>query len=85
VVADGLTLVEPFADVEVNVPGVTATLVAPVAVQLSVLLAPEFMVVGFAVKTVIAGAAPVPEGEFAEAVEPQPASPAQANKIRTSA
>jgi hypothetical protein len=55
VVAVGLTLVEPLADVEVNVPGVMAMLVAPVVAQLSVLLAPELMLVGFAVKDVIAG------------------------------
>lgn len=53
--AVGLTLAEPVADVEVKVPGVIAKLVAPVVAQLSVLLAPELIVVGFAVKEVIAG------------------------------
>jgi hypothetical protein len=77
-------LVEPLADEEVNVPGVMAILVAPVAVQLSVLLAPEFMLVGFAVKEVIAGLEPLPDEPLDEVDAPQPASPAQANSIRTS-
>jgi hypothetical protein len=55
VVAVGITLVEPFSDVDVNVPGVIATLVAPVVVQLSVLLEPEVIVVGLAVKTLMVG------------------------------
>jgi hypothetical protein len=46
-------LVEPLADVDVNVPGVMATLVAPATDQLSVLLVPELMLVGFAAKEVI--------------------------------
>jgi len=55
VVAVGLTLVEPLADVDVNVPGVMAILVAPVVAQLSVLLEPEVMLVGSAVKELIVG------------------------------
>jgi hypothetical protein len=55
VVAVGLTLVEPLADVEVNVPGVMAILVAPVVAQLSVLLEPELMLVGLAVKELMVG------------------------------
>ena len=51
----GLTLVEPLADVDVNVPGVMATLVAPVVAQLSVLLEPEVILVGLAVKELIVG------------------------------
>ena len=47
--------VEPLADVDVNVPGVMARLVAPADAQLSALLVPEFMLVGFAVKEVIVG------------------------------
>lgn len=46
---------EPFADVEVNVPGVMAMLVAPLVDQLSVLLEPETTPVGFAVKELITG------------------------------
>ena len=84
VVAVGLMLVEPVADVEVNVPGVMAILVAPVAAQLNVLLAPELMLVGFAVKEVITGLEPFPEEALDEVDAPQPASPAQANRIRTS-
>jgi len=48
-------LVEPLADVDVNVPGVMAILVAPVVSQLSVLLEPEVIVVGLAVKELIVG------------------------------
>jgi hypothetical protein len=55
VVAVGLTLVEPLADVEVNVPGVMARLLAPVVTQLSVLLEPEVIPVGLAVKELITG------------------------------
>ncbi len=82
-------LVEPLADVEVNVPGVMEIFVAPVADQLSVLLVPELMVVGFAEKEVMVGADPVPE--FVPEVEveevetpPQRASVAQANTIGSS-
>src|SRR5580704_3886595 len=50
VVAVGLTLVEPLADVDVKAPGVIAMLVASVVAQLSVLLEPEVMLVGLAVK-----------------------------------
>lgn len=38
-----------------NVPGVMATLVAPLEVQLSRLLPPELIVVGLAVKELIVG------------------------------
>jgi hypothetical protein len=58
VVAVGLTLVEPFADVDVNVPGVMAILAAPLVVQLSVLLEPESMLAGLAVKELIVGLLP---------------------------
>ena len=68
-----------------NVPGVMAIFVAPAAAQLNVLLAPALMLVGTAAKDVIAGAAPFPDGEFDKLDAAQPASPAQANKVRTSA
>ena len=55
VVAVGLTLVEPLADVDVNVPGVMAILVAAVVAQLSVLLEPEVILVGRAVKVLMVG------------------------------
>ena len=55
VVAVGLTLVEPLANVEVNVPGVMAMPVAPLVAQLNVLLEPELMLAGFAVKELIVG------------------------------
>jgi hypothetical protein len=42
--------VEPLADVEVKLPGVMLMLVAPLVIQLKVLLAPAVIVVGLAVK-----------------------------------
>lgn len=83
VVAVGLTLVEPVADVEVNVPGVIATLVAPVVDQLSVALTPESMLVGFAANEVIVGIGPLPLDEVD--VPPQLASPAKASRTSASA
>ena len=55
VVAVGLSLVEPLANVDVNVPGVMAITVAPVVAQLSVLLEPEVILVGLALKDLIVG------------------------------
>ena len=66
VIAVGLTLVEPLAAVDVNVPGVMAMLVAPLVAQLNVLLPPGLMLAGVAPKDVIEGAAVVPEPEFDE-------------------
>ena len=51
----GLTPVEPDAEVEVNVPGVMEIVVAPEVDQLKVLLDPELMVEGLAVKELIVG------------------------------
>ena len=78
----GLTLVEPLADVEVNVPGVMAIVVAPAVVQLRVLLAPEPMAAGSAAKETTVGAEPLPEDELDE--PPQPTSPTKAKSIRSS-
>jgi hypothetical protein len=64
--------------VDVKDPGVMARLVAPVVAQLSVLLAPELMLVGAAEKELIVGAEPDPVDFF---VEVQPASPTQTNRI----
>jgi hypothetical protein len=58
VVAVGLTLVEPLVDVDVNVPGVMAIFVAPFVDQLSVVLEPKVMLVGLALKELIAGKRP---------------------------
>jgi hypothetical protein len=55
VVAVGLTFVEPFAEVEENVPGVMLKLDAPVVVQLSALLEPALMLAGLAAKELITG------------------------------
>jgi hypothetical protein len=57
VVAVGLKTTDPLADVDANVPGVTAMPVAPVAAQLNVVLAPEMIDVGLAEKELIVGAA----------------------------
>lgn len=81
VVDVGLTLMEPLADVDVNVPGVMAIVVAPVACQLSVLLVPELTLAGLAVNEAIAGMAPLFDDELDEPLVPQPACPAQANKM----
>jgi hypothetical protein len=83
VVVVRLMLVEPLADEEVNAPGVMAMLVAPVAAQLSVLLVPVLMLVGSAVKDVIAGMDTFPEDPLDEVdAPPQPANPAQATRMR---
>ena len=77
-VAAGLTLVEPLAEVEVNVPGVIATLVAPVVVQARAALAPALMPVGFAKKDAMFGidCDPFPPDPVDA---PQPASHQQAS------
>jgi hypothetical protein len=85
VVAVGLTLVEPLADVDVNVPGVMAILVAPAAAHVSVLLVPELMLVGFAAKDVIVGVEPFGVDELGEVAPPQPARPIPANRANTRA
>jgi hypothetical protein len=84
VVAVGLTLVEPLAKVEVKLPGVMVIFVAPLAAQLSVVLVPEFMVVGFAPNDAMAGTEPW--GCFAELLMPaQPPSPKDAMRSSVSA
>ncbi len=55
VVDVGLTLVEPFADLDVYVPGVMVIDVAPVVDQFSVLLAPEVMLAGLAANELMTG------------------------------
>jgi len=85
VVAVGLMLVEPLASVDVNVPGVMATLAAPVTDQLRELLVPELMLMGAAVKDAICGMEFFAVGVLAELPEPQPARPAQEMRARTSA
>lgn len=82
VVAVGLTTVNPLADVDVNDPGVMAMLVAPAVVQLSVLLEPDAMLAGLAVKEVIVGAVPSPVVEPDDDPPPQPAIPRQASRAR---
>jgi hypothetical protein len=73
-------LAEPLADVDVNVPGVMAILVAPVVTQLNVLFAPGFTLVGFAANEVIVGMDPFPEDELEELDNPQFTRPRQASK-----
>jgi hypothetical protein len=85
VVEVGLTLVVPFAEVEENAPGAMATVVAPGVFQLSVLLAPELIPVGLAVKEVIVGSELFSEeSEEDEIDEPQPANAPHTHKIRAS-
>lgn len=55
VVVVGLTPVDPLAAADVKVPGVMATLVAPVVDQLNVLLDPEAMVAGLARNELMTG------------------------------
>ena len=55
VVAAGLTLVEPLAEVDVNVPGVITILVAPVVTQLNPLIEPELVLIGLAVNEFMVG------------------------------
>ena len=81
--AVGLTVVEPVVDVDVNVPGAMAIVVAPDVAQLSVLLAPELMVAGDAAKEVMAGSEPLPEGPVE--APPQFNSPTQAERMRSRA
>ena len=68
---------------ELNAPGEIEIDVAPLVAQLRVLLVPELMLAGFAVKDVIVGAAPVPGDGFAEIFPPQLVRPIQASR-RTS-
>jgi hypothetical protein len=55
VVALGVTVVEPVAEVDVNPPGLMPILVAPLVLQLSVLLPPALILVGFAANEPIVG------------------------------
>jgi hypothetical protein len=55
VVAVGLTPVDPLAVLEVNVPGVIATEVAPLVDQFKSLLDPELMLPGLAENELIVG------------------------------
>lgn len=70
--AVGATLSEPLALAEVNDPGVMVMLVAPVATQLRMLLAPEAMLDGDAAKVVIVGAEPLPLPEPEPEPDPDP-------------
>ncbi len=58
VVAVGLTLVEPVADVDVKLPGVIAIEVAPLVDQLRLLLEPELTLAGLAENELIVGLLP---------------------------
>jgi hypothetical protein len=51
-------LVDPLAEVDVNVPGVIAIVVAPLVAQLKLLLDPELTLVGFAENELIVGVLP---------------------------
>lgn len=81
VVVAGLRATDPLADVDANVPGVTAMPVAPVVAQFSVVLVPAIMDAGLAENVLIVGAATsLVVGNACV----QPASPIKAGR-RTSA
>ena len=80
VVVVGLRTTDPLADVDANVPGVTAMPVAPVAAQFNVVLLPAMIDAGLAVKEVIVGAATsLVVGNFCV----QPARPANAGRRKS--
>ena len=80
VVVVGLKITDPLADVDANVPGVTAMPVAPVVAQFTVVLLPAMMDAGLAVKEVIVGAATsLVVGAFCV----QPARPAKAGRRKS--
>ena len=60
VVVAGVTAVNPLAELDVKFPGDMEMLVAPVLVQLRVLLAPAVMLAGTAEKELITGLFAVP-------------------------
>jgi hypothetical protein len=70
VVAVGLTVVEPAADVDVKLPGVMAMLVAPVVFQVRVLLEPDSMLDGLAENELILGKGTVTVTEAVAVTEP---------------
>ena len=77
---------DPVAAVEVNPPGEIEIVVAPLAAQLSVLLAPELVLAGLAPKDAIVGADPFPWFVLVEpAVPAQPARPTQAARASANA
>jgi hypothetical protein len=80
VVAVGLTLVDPLAEVDVNIPGVIEMLVAPEVAQLSTVLAPAEMLPGLAENDEIAGAGV--GGATVLVNVPQPARPAKTKVAR---
>lgn len=81
VVALGVTLIEPLARLDVKVPGVMATRVAPLDVQLNVLLVPALTLVGFAAKALMVGIAPWPDDDGFEELPPQATINAQSTMI----
>jgi hypothetical protein len=75
VVAVGLRTTVPLADVDANVPGVMATLVAPAVAQLTVVVEPLMIDAGLTEKELMVGAATcLRVGSFCV----QPAIPAKA-------
>jgi hypothetical protein len=84
VVDVGLTLVEPPAELDVKLPGVMAIVVAPLADHLTVLLAPELMLVGLAVNEAIEGFEVLFPDDAVDAPL-QPANPMQTDRTNISA
>jgi hypothetical protein len=84
VVEVGLTLVEPLAELDVKLPGAMAIVVAPLVDQLSVLPAPELMLVGLAVNEAIEGFAVLfPDAPVDAPLQPE--NPTHANRTNSSA
>jgi hypothetical protein len=77
VVAVGLTVVVPWAVVDVKLPGAMVMLVAPVVFQLSVEELPETMELGLAEKDAMEGIESLEDA-------PQPSGPAGAMRTRNS-
>lgn len=76
----GLRITDPLADVDANVPGVTAMPVAPVVAQFTVVVLPAMIDAGVAVKEEMVGAATsLVVGIFCV----QPARPARAGRRKS--
>jgi hypothetical protein len=69
--------------VDVNAPGAMVMLVAPLVIQINVLLEPQIMLSAWAANELIVGVELFPEEKIDDVNELQPASKAQKNRIRT--
>lgn len=83
VVAVGLSATDPVAELEAKLPGVTVTLVAPEADQLSVVLAPAVMAAGLAVNEAMVGVGSCLMVGNGEVQPPNPLSAASSPSAQT--